>query len=107
MSRSALFITVLISLTILPCGSDDLLTLPYPRLEASDGERELLAELETWLDDIRVPYRRFDFSDSVSAHSFSSCLEVDLTEDVPDTLIIGVPVKAICVLTWREYGYSS
>jgi hypothetical protein len=61
-----------------------------PRLEGSVGEKRTVAYLESRLASLRVPFTPFDFSDSDFAHSFSTCLRVDIAGKRTDTLILAV-----------------
>jgi hypothetical protein len=65
----------------------------YPRLEGSDGERQLLKFIEQRLEFLRIPYSRLDFSESDKNHSFSSCLVADVRGAREDTLILAVPIN--------------
>jgi hypothetical protein len=65
----------------------------YPRLEGSNGERQLLEFVGQRLEFLRVPYSRLDFSESDKNHSFSSCLVADIRGQREDTLILAVPIN--------------
>ncbi len=64
----------------------------YPRLEGSASERELLAYIEKRLQSLSISYSRFGFQESDLTHSFSSCLQADIPGDLPDTLVLAVPL---------------
>ena len=65
----------------------------HPRLEGSEGERQLLSFIEQRLEFLRVPYSRLDFSESDQNHSFSSCIVADVAGQREDTLILAVPIN--------------
>ncbi len=63
-----------------------------PRPEGSTAEKDLLALITERLLAIGVTPTPFDFSSADFAHSFSSCLRVDLPGASRDTLILAVPL---------------
>jgi len=65
----------------------------YPRLEGSQGEKELLSFIEQRLQSLRIPYSRLDFRESDKNHSFSSCLVASFRGELDDTLILSVPIN--------------
>ena len=65
----------------------------YPRLEGSEGEKALLALIAERLDSLGLRGEPFDFRDSDTAHSFSSCLRVDLPGARGDTVVLTVPLN--------------
>jgi hypothetical protein len=65
----------------------------YPRLEGSEGERQLLEFIEQRLEYLRIPYSHLDFNESDKNHSFSSCLVADVRGEREDTLILAVPIN--------------
>lgn len=62
----------------------------YPRLEGSAGEKALLALVTARLESLGLRGVAFDFRDSDTAHSFSSCLRVDVPGARADTVILAV-----------------
>jgi hypothetical protein len=65
----------------------------YPRLEGSAGEKALLALVAARLQSLGLRGEPFDFRDSDTAHSFSSCLRVDVAGARGDTVILAVPLN--------------
>jgi hypothetical protein len=65
----------------------------FPRYEGSTAEKEVLAFIEAKLKSLEVFYNTYDFSESDTSHSFSSCIEAVIPGDKPDTLIIAVPLN--------------
>jgi hypothetical protein len=65
----------------------------YPRLEGSPGEKALIGYIEARLAALGLQGQPFDFSESDSGHSFSSCLRVDVPGGRRDTVIFTVPLN--------------
>ena len=65
-----------------------------PRLEGSPGERRLVAWIGARLASMGIRGSSFDFSQSDFQHSFSSCIRVELKGELPDTLILAVPLDS-------------
>ena len=65
----------------------------FPRYEGSTAEKEVLAFIEARFKSLEVFYNTYDFSESDTSHSFSSCIEAIIPGDKPDTLIIAVPLN--------------
>ncbi|MCX7038461.1 MAG: hypothetical protein NT005_04930 [Spirochaetes bacterium] len=65
----------------------------YPRLEGSPGEKALLGYIEARLASLGLEGKPFDFSESDTGHSFSSCLRVDVPGARRDTVILAVPLN--------------
>ena len=64
-----------------------------PRLEGSAGEKALLGYIEARLAQLGMQGKPFDFSESDTRHSFSSCLQVDVPGARRDTVILAVPLN--------------
>ena len=64
-----------------------------PRLEGSAGEKALLGYIEARLARLGMQGKPFDFSESDTRHSFSSCLQVDVPGARRDTVILAVPLN--------------
>lgn len=65
----------------------------YPRSEGSQAEATVLEYIEARLRQLRVPSSRFDFKESDLNHSFSTCLSASIRGELPDTLILAVPLN--------------
>ena len=65
----------------------------FPRYEGSPQEMELFQFLEQRLQNQEISFTRFEYSNSVNYHSFSSALVVNLAGTLQDTLLISIPVN--------------
>lgn len=65
----------------------------YPRPEGSAGEKALLAFIGARVASLGMRGESFDFRDSDTVHSFSSCLRVDIPGARLDTVILTVPLN--------------
>lgn len=66
----------------------------YPRVEGSKGEKETIAFITRRLTASGTAFSLFDFKQSDSMHSFSSCIRVDAAGRLGDTLIVAVPLNS-------------
>lgn len=65
----------------------------YPRNEASRNETVIFEYIEKHIDELKLEYVTHNFEHSRINHSFSGYIEVNVTGDKKDTLIVCAPIN--------------